>query len=193
MTANVLREAMDECRQSGMDGFVPKPFLRSQIIEELARWLHPIPTSVGDPVPAPGASPIGEPIDMIAYRQIADTMGPEMALLVAEFIATTTHLLEAISHAAEQHDRMTIELRAHTLRSSASAVGAVPLSALAAALEESASQEGFAGFATAGVALRNEFARVRESLECLWNGDRPNLGIPADSEAYGPTYKTLKQ
>jgi signal transduction histidine kinase/DNA-binding response OmpR family regulator len=193
MTANVLHEAVDACRQSGMDGFVPKPFQRSQIIEELARWLHTTPTSVSVSAPAQVDSPVGEPVDVIAYRQVEETMGPEMTLLLAEFIATTTHLLDDISRAAEQHDRITIKLRAHTLRSSASAVGAVPLSALAAALEASASQEGFAGFATAGVALQNEFARVRAALECLCNGNRLNLGTPADAEPYGPTHKALKQ
>jgi HPt (histidine-containing phosphotransfer) domain-containing protein len=132
-------------------------------------------------------------VDLTAYRQVEETMGPEMALLVAEFIATTSHLLEDISRAAKQHDRITIKLRAHTLRSSASAVGAVPLSALAAALEARASQEGFAGFATAGVALQTEFTRARAALERLCNGNRPNHGTAADSEPFGKIYRELKQ
>jgi signal transduction histidine kinase/CheY-like chemotaxis protein len=41
MTANVLREAVDACREAGMDDFVPKPFLRSQMVEALSRWLPP--------------------------------------------------------------------------------------------------------------------------------------------------------
>jgi CheY-like chemotaxis protein/HPt (histidine-containing phosphotransfer) domain-containing protein len=193
MTANVLREAVDACRQSGMDGFVPKPFQRSQIIEELARWLQPTPTSVGVSASAQFDSPVREAVDVIAYRQVEETMGPEMALLVAEFISVTTHLLEDISRAAEQHDRITIKLRAHALRSSASAVGAAPLSALAAALEASASQEGFAGFATASVTLQTEFARARNALECLCNGNGPHLGTQADGEPHGRMYKELKQ
>lgn len=109
-------------------------------------------------------------------------MGAEMALLVAEFTTITTHLLEDISRAAEQRDRNTIQLRAHTLRSSASSVGAAPLSALAAALEECASREGFADFGTASMALQTEFLRARAVLDSLCNGGPHNLGVPVDSE-----------
>jgi signal transduction histidine kinase/DNA-binding response OmpR family regulator len=193
MTANVLREAVDACRQSGMDGFVPKPFQRSQIVAELARWLQPNATSVSDPAPAQVDTVVREPVDLAAYRRVEETMGPEMALLISEFMATTAHLIEDICRAAGQHDRITIKLRAHTLRSSASAVGAAPLSALAAALEASASHEGFTGFTTAGVVLQIEFARVRDALECLCNGTRPSLPTAVDAEPYERIYQELKQ
>ena len=183
MTANVLREAVDSCRQAGMDGFVPKPFQRSQITAELARWLPAAPPNVSVPATAQNDPlPMGDPIDVITYRRVEEAMGAEMALLVAEFTTITTHLLEDISRAAEQRDRNTIQLRAHTLRSSASSVGAAPLSALAAALEESASREGFADFGNASMPLQTEFSRARAALDSLCNGGPPNLGVPVDSE-----------
>jgi signal transduction histidine kinase/CheY-like chemotaxis protein/HPt (histidine-containing phosphotransfer) domain-containing protein len=183
MTANVLREAVDSCRQAGMDGFVPKPFQRSQITAELARWLPTAPPNVSGPASAQiDPVPMGDPIDVIIYRRVEEAMGAEMALLVAEFTTITTHLLEDISRAAEQRDRNTIQMRAHTLRSSASSVGAAPLSALAAALEECASREGFADFGTASMALQTEFLRARAVLDSLCNGGPHNLGVPVDSE-----------
>jgi len=44
MTANVMRESVDACREAGMDDSLSKPFQRQQIVDVLARWLlahHP--------------------------------------------------------------------------------------------------------------------------------------------------------
>jgi CheY-like chemotaxis protein len=39
MTANVLAEARGACFDAGMDDFLPKPFLREDLVRVLARWL----------------------------------------------------------------------------------------------------------------------------------------------------------
>jgi CheY-like chemotaxis protein len=31
MTANVMKEEVDRCKESGMDGYVPKPFKREEM------------------------------------------------------------------------------------------------------------------------------------------------------------------
>ena len=41
LTANVMRDAIDSCREAGMDDFLPKPFKREQIVDMLSRWLPP--------------------------------------------------------------------------------------------------------------------------------------------------------
>jgi CheY-like chemotaxis protein len=35
MTANVLKEEVDRCKESGMDGYVPKPFKREELVDAL--------------------------------------------------------------------------------------------------------------------------------------------------------------
>jgi PAS domain S-box-containing protein len=39
MTANVVAEARSACLDAGMDDFLPKPFLRAQLVHALSRWL----------------------------------------------------------------------------------------------------------------------------------------------------------
>jgi CheY-like chemotaxis protein/HPt (histidine-containing phosphotransfer) domain-containing protein len=39
MTANVVAEARSACLDAGMDDFLPKPFLRTQLVQALSRWL----------------------------------------------------------------------------------------------------------------------------------------------------------
>ena len=45
MTANVMRDAVESCREAGMDDFLPKPFKREQMVDVLSRWL-PAPTVI---------------------------------------------------------------------------------------------------------------------------------------------------
>jgi signal transduction histidine kinase/CheY-like chemotaxis protein len=39
MTANVMRESVESCREAGMDDSLSKPFERQQLVDVLARWL----------------------------------------------------------------------------------------------------------------------------------------------------------
>src|SRR5690606_19858665 len=39
MAANVVAAARDACSAAGMDDFLPKPFVRAQLVHALGRWL----------------------------------------------------------------------------------------------------------------------------------------------------------
>jgi CheY-like chemotaxis protein len=184
MTANVLREAVEECMKAGMDGFISKPFTRAQINEELGRWLQVRETGEAALAPVPPCA--GEPIDIPCYRRVEEAMGPAMNSLVAEFIATTTRLLQDIAGAAQRRDRITVKLRAHALRSSTSVVGAAPLSDLAATLEARASREGFAD-AEAAVPLQSEFKRACDVLERLASSNRSDAAACPDAQQTDPS------
>jgi CheY-like chemotaxis protein/HPt (histidine-containing phosphotransfer) domain-containing protein len=138
MTANVMREAMDACRDAGMDGHVPKPFLRAEMISALSQWLHAAPA---EPSPPPSHSPPARSaletglINLEAYRRLEDDMGSEMPGLVAEFIDSTTRLIDEVSRAAERQDRDLIKSRAHILKATAATLGADRLGSMAADLE----------------------------------------------------------
>ena len=98
MTANVLREAVDSCRQAGMDGFVPKPFQRAQIIEELGALAESHPTEPERP---------GSTASRLRGRRSGrcdriptgrgDHGTGDFPLLVAEFLTATTQLIEDIA------------------------------------------------------------------------------------------------
>jgi signal transduction histidine kinase/DNA-binding response OmpR family regulator len=169
MTANVLRDSVDACRESGMDDFVPKPFQRAQIIEVLARWLSAgTPPAAAAPAPLP-SEPSFQSIDFGTYRSVEETMGEDFTLLVTEFLTSTTQLIEDIGRAAAQRDAVTIKRRAHTLRSSSATVGALRLSALATDLETRAGAEGFCDFESVAGPLQIEYQHVREALAGLSN------------------------
>jgi two-component system sensor histidine kinase/response regulator len=177
MTANVMKEAVDACREAGMDDFIPKPFQRSQAIDALARWLAPsaamaqAPTDTAVTSMPDTAIMVDTAIDMAFYRQVEATMGEEMGLLMSEFVHSTSQLLEDIARAEVEHDWMTIKRRAHAMRSSAATVGATRLAAMAAdleahaAAERRASPERAAQLQRLAGSLKREFAYVRTALE----------------------------
>lgn len=167
MTANALKEAIDACREAGMDDFVPKPFQRSQTIDTLARWLKPSASvAVGSRRPQAGAA-TDAAIDPTYYRQVEMTMGDEMESLMTDFLSSTTDLLGDIARAELEHDWRTIKRRAHSMRSSTATVGATRLAAMAADLEARASPEQCADLEPFVTTLCTEFDRVRVELEQL--------------------------
>jgi len=172
MTANVMREAVEACREAGMDDVLPKPFQRSQTIDALARWLKPIAGAAVAPA-SPGASPRAraEPadsaIDIVYYRQVEATMGDEMELLIADFKSSSARLLGDISRAAVENDRVMLNHRAHALHPSAATVGANTLAAMAADLEARTAAGDCTGMVKAAAMLLAEFGRVERALDDL--------------------------
>jgi signal transduction histidine kinase/DNA-binding NarL/FixJ family response regulator len=167
MTANVLKEAIDACREAGMDDFVPKPFQRQQTIDTLARWLKPRPVvSSVSRRPRSGAA-ADAAIDPAYYHQVEQTMGDEMESLMIDFLASTTDLLADIARAELEHDWLTVKQRAHAMRSSTATVGATRLAAMAADLEARATPEQCADLEPLVATLHTEFERVRVALDQL--------------------------
>jgi HPt (histidine-containing phosphotransfer) domain-containing protein len=168
MTANVLPEALNACRDAGMDGFVPKPFLKTQMIEALSNWLK-TRSGVAAASAAPSAMPVAEgAIQLQIYRQLEDVMGSDMEMLISEFIGSADQLISDMSAAAREQDLKTLKSRAHQLKSTAATVGAVRLSALAAAFEAATSAAPW-NDATAQEheVMRAEFAAVQAALRSL--------------------------
>jgi signal transduction histidine kinase/DNA-binding NarL/FixJ family response regulator/HPt (histidine-containing phosphotransfer) domain-containing protein len=177
MTANVLREAVDTCMEAGMDGFLPKPFARRQMIEVLTRWLGgsesvgatTTPAEVkadvvidGEPATAPA---VHAAIDSGVYSLLVETMGEDIGTLVEDFVGSTEDMLVALGRSPERDDVKLVTRLAHTLKSSAAMVGAMTLSAQAKQLEAQGKAGDLSGLVQALADLQVEFDRVRATLE----------------------------
>jgi CheY-like chemotaxis protein/HPt (histidine-containing phosphotransfer) domain-containing protein len=175
MTANVMREAVEACRGAGMDGYVPKPFLRAEMIGALTQWLDAAPAepAQGSQQPQPSEPPLTRDalesgvINLAAYRRLEDAMGSEMPGLVAEFIDSTTRLIDEVSRAAERQDRDFIKSRAHILKATAATLGADRLGTMAADLEAAPPLQGPLAALDAIGHIDAEFARVVRALEAI--------------------------
>jgi signal transduction histidine kinase/CheY-like chemotaxis protein/HPt (histidine-containing phosphotransfer) domain-containing protein len=208
ITANAMREALDACSTAGMDGFLPKPFQRHELLEIVARWVPPAvaplgatpggetaPAGAAAPVtaPAPGPRPVPQPdppIDAAAFARLVELMGDDLSVLVAEFLASSTQSLAAIRDALGSQDSERMRRQAHALQSSARTVGAERLCRCARDLERRAASGAIAGAAAEVEALFSEFQRVRLAL-----AQRPELahtsGALAKAES-GPEWTTSR-
>jgi HPt (histidine-containing phosphotransfer) domain-containing protein len=165
MTANVLPEARAACFAAGMDGFIAKPFVRAQLLDELRRWLPQRAAPLGAEVlPLRGEGAPAKRLDYARVAALREGMRSDFDELVTVFLQTADGLVSAMSSALQTGDVKALYRYAHTLKSSAGNVGAEELSRLAKSLETHA----HAGvpFESARLVngLRIELERVRPLL-----------------------------
>jgi signal transduction histidine kinase/DNA-binding NarL/FixJ family response regulator len=128
----------------------------------------PDPAAPGRASPDPAQlTPVDETIDLSAYGRVAETMAGEMALLVEDFSVATAELIGKLALAARGSDSAAVRSCAHTLRSSAAAVGAVRLSSMSAQLETRAGELAPIELESAVAALSAEFEHALQALEQL--------------------------
>jgi signal transduction histidine kinase/CheY-like chemotaxis protein/integral membrane sensor domain MASE1 len=128
LSANVISGEREKCHATGIDAYLTKPTNIETLRECLA--LHATPTSNRQSNPAPQAQTSQLPVlDLQAFK---DTTGGDDAL-AAEFFALFKKTLDEAEHELEalleQGDCGAIANFAHTLKSSAEAIGAQQLAA----------------------------------------------------------------
>ena len=140
MTANAMTGDRELCLAAGMDGYVSKPFLASDLVEVLGPYTlksQPPLSTQGPSEQAP--RPSGE--IRIRLRGLATELDPTV---VSSMIAAYLH--EAPLHRAELEralhaaDVTAIERAAHSLRSASATVGAARLATACAQIERAAAR-----------------------------------------------------
>ncbi len=127
MTADTIAVVRSSCLNVGMAGFVPKPVR----IENLAEVLRNTPPS----------APVSGVIDEAALATLADLLSHDPSAvddIIGVWIADTPELVRQVQAAYNQGSLDGVVEAAHPLVSSSATVGALTLSAQAAAIERAA-------------------------------------------------------
>lgn len=131
ITAANCLEALDACREAGMDDMLCKPIQLDELKRMLARWLPLLPVPPADAAPKPAA-----PLDIACLARIVNGVNSEQVReLVDMFIATAHADLPACRQLIEERDGRGLALAMHKLKSPARSVGALRFAQLAEALE----------------------------------------------------------
>jgi len=151
VTANVIKGQRERCQAVGMDDFVSKPFMISNLEKALERWrqwrraraagspaVSASPSDLAAVEPAGDPAPEGEVIDL---ARAAGHVEGDLVLLrevVVGFADFAAEHLEDLARLVADQDAEAVATQAHGLRGSALNIGAERLVAAAGDLEAAA-------------------------------------------------------
>ncbi|HWD58363.1 MAG TPA: MHYT domain-containing protein [Stellaceae bacterium] len=154
-TAHALAEVREKCYAAGMDDFLTKPFDERQMAETLLRWLTPaggeLETGADDEEDAEQANEATVPakdevIDgtvIEGLRAMARPGRPSpLGRALARFLESTPPIVATIHDTCDKGDAGALWRAAHSLKSSAGALGAKQLSQRCAEIEARARDSG---------------------------------------------------
>ena len=133
MTASAMPGDAEACIAAGMDGYLPKPLDRLQMLAAVEDVLNARPRRPRAAVPLPEPGRVAPLLDRETLEELRSAVGPgRLPRLIHVFIDETRARLARIIAA---NDARHIEDEAHTLKAAAGTFGAVALREAAAALE----------------------------------------------------------
>lgn len=131
LTATVGTEEVGRCKKVGMDDVLGKPIRLDGLKQKLRKWVkHSETVTVEEPV-------IGA-IDPIVFGEARLALGPGLDEIIGVFIEDMPLYLDNIRAAILDHDYVTVTQISHTIKGSASTLGATKLAALSRELEYAA-------------------------------------------------------
>jgi len=163
LTANVLHGDREKCLEAGMNDYLTKPLYLADLDSVLQRALLKV-----HPVPRPEREPregVLDPAVIAGLRDLREPNQPDPLKELAElFLRDARARLEKMGRALEEKDLPGLAAAAHTLKGSASNLGARHLASLCISLEKQAKTGELGEAANILLEVRGEFDAVAKTL-----------------------------
>jgi two-component system, sensor histidine kinase and response regulator len=170
MTAAALPGDRERCLAAGMDDYIAKPVLVSDVAAGLSRWLRgeaTVPRASASADLAESARDVLDP-DRLAELRLLDSAGDGsefLRMLVDCFLTSASADLASLRAAVQRGDTTAIYHVAHRLKGAAATLGSPGMVNLCQELEELASPGALAPARELLGCLEQEFARVTTALD----------------------------
>jgi CheY-like chemotaxis protein len=170
MTAAALPGDRERCLAAGMDDYIAKPVLVSDVAAGLSRWLHgeaTVPRASASVDLAESARDVLDPDRLAALRQL-DSAGDGsefLCVLVNCFLTSASADLASLRAAVQRGDTTAMTDLAHRLKGAAATLGSHGMVDLCQELEALAGTGGLAPARELLCCLEQEFARVTGALD----------------------------
>ena len=148
LTAHALTEVRDQCLAAGMDDFLVKPFDTQQLAATMLRWLKPrdaVDRPLSSVMTADRSEPVVEEVDEATVIDLAvidslralDRPGKPSRVVraVSRFVEAARPLVATVRESCDKRDADAMWRAAHSLKSSAGALGARHLAQRCAEIE----------------------------------------------------------
>lgn len=185
VTAHSSDDIRDKCLAAGMDGFIGKPFTRSQLAQVLQRWVterdqHPAEDLVVEVrKPPPLMEGQVESVDTAVLTALCSSKDQDgvnyLDRLLGRFAEVARKQLGTMWQQLRDDQPDDLWRVAHTLRSSAGALGATKVASQARAIEHRVREHGLTGLEPALAELETD---VEKAIEALSDFAREFNAIP---------------
>jgi signal transduction histidine kinase/CheY-like chemotaxis protein/HPt (histidine-containing phosphotransfer) domain-containing protein len=161
MTANAMAGDREQCLEAGMDDYLTKPLLRSQLAAMLEHYLPAAPAAQGDA----DAAPV-----VLDERRLQELFGDDTALageMLDMFIEHTTPVMDELARHCQAADPLLGEIQAlgHRLAGSCLNLGIQSLGETGRQMEIAARQGDLAQVRTLAGECARAFAALREQIQ----------------------------
>lgn len=170
LTANAVRGEAERCRAAGMDDYLSKPVSLANLRATLQKWLPPlaVPAAGVAEVSAgtseasgDGATPV---VDVTVLAELIGEDPVQIAVLLGKFRESAREIGRELREACAERAAERVAFAAHTLKSSAKAMGARTLADLCIELERAGRAGHVEAFADLLPRLERALAEVDEFL-----------------------------
>ncbi len=163
VTAHALEGDRENCLSAGMNDYLTKPLHMAQLDAALSRALRRRAPEV--------SSVVLDPVCIAGLKELREPGQPDPLVELSDlFQREAERCVQRLEVATEQHATAEATRSAHSLKGSASNLGAHRLATLCATMEQSAKNEDWAGLASQLPNLKNELAQVHQSLQAEIRG-----------------------
>ena len=133
LTANAMNGDRELCMAAGMSDYLSKPVKPADLTAVLMKWLAPGET---EGVEVTHAKKLKTPVFDSNYLTIECGLDPLIVnSILADFLSSTTELVEQIVHAAKAKNAAGLQQACHALKGAAKSIGAMQLAEACDALE----------------------------------------------------------
>jgi two-component system, sensor histidine kinase and response regulator len=178
LTAHALNDVRARCLEAGMNDFLVKPFDDQQLAKTLERWLEKsgrLPTTAAPPCAAAAQPSVDEAVVRVIDTAVTDGLralnrkgGPSrLGRAVTRFVENAPSLVSAICESHAKGDADALWRAAHSLKSSAAALGAKRLSLASAEIEHGARTSGVAAVTGIVAGIEKELKTATKALQEL--------------------------
>lgn len=167
LTANAMRQQVEDCMASGMDDVMPKPIDAERLNAVLDRYVSRAGAHVGPHrvLPVPEGTEMPSEISLERFHELASGDAVLARGLVATFAESARRVFADVESGLDRGDLAQVRRAVHTLKGASANIGATRLQAVAVALEDAAHKVDIAAIHSLLEVARRRFDAARALFE----------------------------